>query len=419
MVPPNIPDEMMTHSTKRPNDGPDAEGSKAKARQMPRSVSPQCKPNNHLKGDVPSSVSPSQPSQPLPKPKAKLKAQPQQQPTTPSHGTKRKSEPSAGEEYELVAASPVETKKNKKVDDGDDDELIPDPDAAPSGENEPYSGPPILPMEDGEQEAQEDQPIGSSPSDETIQYEDDDSDDTLDYNDLTIDESQWTYLTEEQKLCCNTGSFTVPKYIDGSPVDLSNVGSSSSLSMSYSVLTERQKNRCRKIRSDIIEEYKNISDDDKSYFTLYHVNQHFSNLFGKKRKEASQQEKRELAKQFLEAKKAECKSWLDNEMFDLVDMRKMKVRNFVAGRWVPTTKRDKDGNFVKCKARWLLKGFQDKQKNDQQIDDPAASRSGFKCAVQLAANKGWNLFHMDLKTAFLQGESYDETRDALCQIPAK
>eukprot|EP00435_Cladocopium_sp_Y103_P026803 s2064_g6.t1 len=98
-------------------------------------------------------------------------------------------------------------------------------------------------------------------------------------------------------------------------------------------------------------------------------------------------------------------------------MRKMKVRNFVAGRWVLTVKKDKDGNFQKCKARWVLKGFQDKQKNSQQTDSPAASRAGFRCATQLAANAQWDLYHMDLKTAFLQGEAYDETRDIICQIP--
>ena len=35
---------------------------------------------------------------------------------------------------------------------------------------------------------------------------------------------------------------------------------------------------------------------------------------------------------------------------------------------------------------------------------PAASRAGFRCATQLAANYRWDLYHMDLKTAFLQGE---------------
>ena len=56
-------------------------------------------------------------------------------------------------------------------------------------------------------------------------------------------------------------------------------------------------------------------------------------LVGKKRKEATQQEKRQFARQLLEAKQAECKSWFDNDVFELVDMRKLKIRNYVAGRW--------------------------------------------------------------------------------------
>eukprot|EP00435_Cladocopium_sp_Y103_P039603 s108_g10.t1 len=98
-------------------------------------------------------------------------------------------------------------------------------------------------------------------------------------------------------------------------------------------------------------------------------------------------------------------------------MRKMKVRNFVAGRWALTVKKDKDGNFQNCKARWVLKGFQDKQKNPQQTDSPAASRAGFRYAAQLAANAQWDLYYMDWKTAFLLGEAYDETRDVIRQIP--
>ena len=66
---------------------------------------------------------------------------------------------------------------------------------------------------------------------------------------------------------------------------------------------------------------------------------------------ATQQEKRQFAKQFLEAKKAVRKSWFDNDVFELVDVRKLKIRNFVAGRWVLTIKKDKDGNFLKCSLR--------------------------------------------------------------------
>ena len=35
----------------------------------------------------------------------------------------------------------------------------------------------------------------------------------------------------------------------------------------------------------------------------------------------------------------------------------------------------------------------------------------------MAASKSWDLFHIDLKTAFLQGQSYDVNRDVVCQLP--
>ena len=98
---------------------------------------------------------------------------------------------------------------------------------------------------------------------------------------------------------------------------------------------------------------------------------------------------------------SEHKSWVDNDVYDLVDMSKHPPNNFVKGIWVLIVKREKYGKFVKCKARWVLKGFQDKQKLDQQTDSPTSTRPGFRMACQLAANKGWDLFHIDLKTAFV------------------
>ena len=35
----------------------------------------------------------------------------------------------------------------------------------------------------------------------------------------------------------------------------------------------------------------------------------------------------------------------------------------------------------------------------------------------MAASKSWDLFHIDLKTAFLQRQSYDVNRDVVCQQP--
>ena len=145
----------------------------------------------------------------------------------------------------------------------------------------------------------------------------------------------------------------------------------------------------------------------------------FAYLVGKKRKEATQLEKRELAKHFLEVKMAETQSWIYSDVYDLVDTRKLQVRNFVYGRWVLTRKRDKDGKSLMRKARWVLRGFKDKQKQQQQTDSPAASRSGFRCVTQVAADHRWSLLYMDLKTAFLQGEAYDESHGVICQMPSE
>ena len=38
-------------------------------------------------------------------------------------------------------------------------------------------------------------------------------------------------------------------------------------------------------------------------------------------------------------------------------MRNVKPRKSVTGRWLLTIKTDEQGNFLKAKARWVLRGF--------------------------------------------------------------
>ena len=63
------------------------------------------------------------------------------------------------------------------------------------------------------------------------------------------------------------------------------------------------------------------------------------------RKEASAQEARGDYKQFAEAKHAEWKFWIDNDVLDLVYVRKFKPKNYVTGRWVLTTERSPTNRF--------------------------------------------------------------------------
>ena len=117
----------------------------------------------------------------------------------------------------------------------------------------------------------------------------------------------------------------------------------------------------------------------------------------------SAQEERGYFEQFAEAKHLQYRSCVDNDVFDLVDLRKVTPRNYLTGRWVLTIKTDKQGNFLKAKARWVSRVFQNKQKDYQQTDSPASTRPGFRMSCQMAASKSWSIFHIYVKTDFLHG----------------
>ena len=80
---------------------------------------------------------------------------------------------------------------------------------------------PTLPLaeQDGESDDSEElipdrnnDPPSEAESDETRYYSSDEVD-------LVFDEKDWVYYTEDQKLCANTASFSMPRYMDGAPVD--------------------------------------------------------------------------------------------------------------------------------------------------------------------------------------------------------
>ena len=113
------------------------------------------------------------------------------------------------------------------------------------------------------------------------------------------------------------------------------------------------------------------------------------------RKEASAQEVRGYYKQFAGAKHLEWKSLIDKDVFDLVDLRKFKPKKSVTGRWVLTIKTDKQGNFLRAKARWVLRGFPDNRRHYLQTDSRASTAPGFRMSCQMAASTSWDLFHID------------------------
>ena len=65
----------------------------------------------------------------------------------------------------------------------------------------------------------------------------------------------------------------------------------------------------------------------------------------------------------------------------------------------------------------VLKGLSGLTEMYQQTDSPTSTRPGFRMTCQLAANQHLDIFHVDLNTALLQGESYDVSRNVICQLP--
>ena len=125
----------------------------------------------------------------------------------------------------------------------------------------------------------------------------------------------------------------------------------------------------------------------------------------------TQEMQRKYAKKKIRrAKLEDFKSYLDNGAIRFLDKHTLKFgpggTNGLTGRWVLTVKVDKDGNFSKSKARWVCRGFQDKHGWEQQTDSPTATQCGFRLVCQHSASSLWDLFHLDLTTAFLQGEHY-------------
>ena len=119
---------------------------------------------------------------------------------------------------------PAKKQKSKQEDDSprnrqsepassSDHPLLP---IASTGPSIPQTGPSTslgLPDPKVDQEEEEEDESGTTDSQRTRRYTDEDSD-------LVIDEALWTQLTHDQKICSNTGSFTVPRDINNQPVSL-------------------------------------------------------------------------------------------------------------------------------------------------------------------------------------------------------
>ena len=78
-------------------------------------------------------------------------------------------------------------------------------------------------------------------------------------------------------------------------------------------------------------------------------------------------------------------------------------------KWVFKVKRDPGGNVVKYKARLVAKGYAQKQGVDyEEVFGPVARLETVRLILALATQGEWEVHHMDVKSAFLNGDLVEE-----------
>ena len=74
-------------------------------------------------------------------------------------------------------------------------------------------------------------------------------------------------------------------------------------------------------------------------------------------------------------------------------------------KWVYKVKRDEHGAIVKHKAHLVARGFVQREGIDfEKVFAPVARMEFVRLLLALAAAKDWRVHHLDVKSAFLNGE---------------
>jgi len=103
----------------------------------------------------------------------------------------------------------------------------------------------------------------------------------------------------------------------------------------------------------------------------------------------------------------EYKSIMKNDVWDIVS--RPKGKSVVSSKWLYKIKHAADGSVEKYKARFVARGFSQKEGIDyDEIFAPVARYTTIRSVMSLASVLGWKLYQMDVKTAFLNGEVEQE-----------
>ena len=110
----------------------------------------------------------------------------------------------------------------------------------------------------------------------------------------------------------------------------------------------------------------------------------------------------------------EYSSIMTNDVWEVVP--RPQDKSVVGSIWIYKIKYAADGSIEKFKARFVAKGYAQKEEIDyEETFAPIAHYTSIRSVICLAAQMGWEIHQMDVKTAFLnrviEGEVYIEQRE--------
>jgi Reverse transcriptase (RNA-dependent DNA polymerase) len=81
----------------------------------------------------------------------------------------------------------------------------------------------------------------------------------------------------------------------------------------------------------------------------------------------------------------------------------------LSGKWVFKIKKDQQGRIIKHKARWVVRGFEQRDGVDlQETFATVVKATTFRVLFALVAINDWELHQMDVKGAFLYGDIQED-----------
>ncbi|GJV49096.1 putative RNA-directed DNA polymerase [Tanacetum coccineum] len=106
---------------------------------------------------------------------------------------------------------------------------------------------------------------------------------------------------------------------------------------------------------------------------------------------------------WIEAMNKEMKALYDNDTWEITELP--LGRKSIGGKWVFKIKYRSSGDIERYKARYVVKGYNQKEGIDfDETFSPVVKIVTVRCLINLAVQNSWPLFQLDVNNAFLYGD---------------